>query len=124
MDDHFQAFNVFNCLDNEWRPSPGTTRDFWIQIQCPDKIKIHKFTLRGRNNLDDSMLGWRLQASNDNNTWIELYRGIETTINRECSTFHVSPDADYYNYYRFLVKRAVSNPGLSHWQLYTAEKIM
>src|SRR5580698_8543359 len=58
-----KAFNVFNSRKNEWYSVSKT--EFWIQLQCPEPIRIHKFALRG--NRVNKLYNWKLQARNEYN---------------------------------------------------------
>ena len=43
----------------------------WIKIECPELTKIHKFSIRGRE--EGSIVDWKFQGSLDNNVWDDLY---------------------------------------------------
>jgi len=45
----------------EWI-TDGETRDFWIQIKCPNLVKLWKIGLRGRNSDAERMYIWRLEG--------------------------------------------------------------
>ena len=127
------AFRVFNtAFRAEWRGKNTDGLDPWIQLQCPEKTKIHKFTLSGKSINDAQDLGminsWKLLGSNDGTTWEELYHGFAEFITRDFKTFHVSPNVDYYIYYRFQILNTIHSEGalygLNHWQLYSVDSIM
>ena len=114
------AYNVFNSWRAEWVVGDDDT-NAWIQLQCPEKIRIHKFAVRSINS-NDKILRWKLQASNDKNVWDDLYMGSEmaTTI----SFFNVNCSKEYI-YYKIVVQQSKGKyPGLSYWQLYTLDPIV
>jgi hypothetical protein len=124
-DTNHSACNVFNSLtDNDWCTA-GVDSEFWIQLQCPEVIKIHKFTIRGRNNQGiERIFRWKLQGSNNNNDWDELHNGNNEYINYDFKVVDVKPTTGYL-YYRIWVDRAEGgNPGLSHWQIYSLDSII
>jgi hypothetical protein len=122
------AFHIFNSSKGNWNAFSSPQRESWIKLQCTEPIKIHKFTVRGRTNdanENTKILGWRLQGSNDDVVWIDLYKGIGEIIDQKFKTFLVPLTAGYYIYYRFLIKRAEGgDPGLSHLQLYSVDSII
>ena len=80
------AFHVFNSWQtDEW--IPGIKTNFWIQIQCPEQIRIHKFALRGKSNNTDRIYNWKLQASNDGTNWSDLYHSRNEYIGSTTSFF-------------------------------------
>ena len=96
-------------------------KNIWIQLQCPEKIRIHKFAVRSIDS-NDKIFGWKLQASNDKNGWDDLYKGGEmaTTI----SFFNVNCSKEYIYYKIVVLQSKGKNPGLSYWQLYTLDSIL
>ena len=119
-----RAYNVFNSRRGrtDWCVSESN-RDFWIQLQCPEKVKIHKFALRG-NNANDKIFRWKLQASNDNNVWDNLYvEDRDKFFDETLSFFNVSPSIGYIYYRVYVTRFGGNNPGLGYWQLYTYDPI-
>ena len=51
-----------------------------IKIKCSESIKIHKFTIRGRDAGKDEdvekITDWIFQGSNDDSVWDDLYKGV------------------------------------------------
>jgi F5/8 type C domain len=124
----FPAYQVFNVnKPGGWRFA-GEDSNFWIQLQCPEVTKIHKFTIRGRNNEGggggERIFRWKLQGSIDKNVWDMLYDGHNEYINYDFKVVDVKP-LNGYLYYRIFVDRAEEgNPGLSHWQIYSLDSII
>jgi len=127
-----KAHNVFNSRKSEWYNVSDT--EFWIQLQCPEPIRIHKFALRG--NRANKLYNWKVQARNEYNVWDDLYLYIgyivglgENTYNNKfiddtVSVFNVNSSMGYI-YYKILVTYAEGEtPGLSYWQLYTLDPIL
>ncbi|HLX52444.1 MAG TPA: discoidin domain-containing protein [Aquella sp.] len=127
-----KACNAFNLRNSDWSSVSNT--EFFIQLQCPEPIRIHKFALRG-NRANVKLYNWKLQASNDNKVWDDLYLYIGIVILGEnisqnkflddtVSVFNVNPSIGY-SYYKILVTKAEGEtPGLSYWQLFTLDEIM
>ena len=121
-----EAYKVFNDdKDSSWITEAGVNTDFWIQIQCPEKIKIYKLKLRGlklRGNVtilnNKVLFNWKWQGSNDGINWINLNEFIDSEIGNEIFEVPVKCSAGY-SYYRIYVNKAeTDNPGLSYCQLY------
>jgi hypothetical protein len=121
-DRHHQAYNVFSPR-GEWIST--INENIWIQLYCPEKIKIHKFSLRGRNAGDNlRIITWKLQGSNDGTTWNDIYAD-NPLIDYQFKFFNVPPPGDYYSFYRIYISTAESgNIGLMHWQLYAIDGII
>src|SRR5271165_1465885 len=117
------AYHVFNSWQtDEW--VAGTKSNFWIQIQCPESIRIHKFALRGKSNNTDRINNWKFQASNDGINWNDLYHSHSEYISNITSFFDVK-NSKLYDYFRILVLEAENNmAGLNYWQLYTLDPIV
>jgi uncharacterized protein YegP (UPF0339 family) len=116
------AFHVFNSWESdEWMA--GIKSNFWIQIQCPERIKIHKFALRGKKNNMDKIYNWKLQASNDDIIWDSLYHSHDTYIDNSVS-FVNSISSNAYVYFRlFVIEAENEQAGLNYWQLYTLDQL-
>jgi hypothetical protein len=116
-----KAYQVFNSWRAEWWAAVNT--NFWIQILCPEQIRIHKFAVKGKSTGTDQIYNWKLQASNDDKIWDDLYVAKGKYIDDTISIFHINSTSGYY-YYKILVINADgSKPGLSYWQLYTLDPI-
>jgi len=54
--DSFHPVDAFNGLyrsgaEGEWKTG-GETLNFWIQIQCPDLVRLWRIALRGKDTLE------------------------------------------------------------------------
>jgi hypothetical protein len=125
-----QAYNVFNSWKADWAVGDADTNVIqghripipWIQLQCPEKIRIHKFAVRSVRDSNDKILRWKLQASNDKNSWNDLYTGSEMATTT--SFFNVDCLKEYI-YYKIVIHQSKGKyPGLSYWQLYTLDPIV
>ena len=47
--------------------SNNETRNFWIQVKCPDLVRIWKIALRGRETNTQRIYRWQLETSADEN---------------------------------------------------------
>jgi hypothetical protein len=120
------AYNVFSII-GEWISQEKTS--FWIQLKCPEPVRIHKIALRGVRS--GVIRNWLLQASNDNDDAYEiLYDNYMDTGNTEScidsSLIIVENDSIHkYSTYRIWVHNSDGDrPGLSHWQLYTVDSLV
>ena len=122
---HFLPINAFNGLYKDRTGAGGEwitrneTRDFWIQIQCPDLVRLWRIALRGRNINTDRIYRWRLEASTDGQTFTTLFDAPNPTyIGDEVRYFPIET-SDRYNIFRlFCLEAEPTNPGLSFVQLY------
>jgi hypothetical protein len=120
------AYNVFSII-GDWISQEKTS--FWIQLKCPEPVRVHKIALRGVRS--GVIKNWLLQASNDNDDAYEiLYDNYMDTGNTEScidnSLIIVEIDSIHkYSTYRIWVHNSDGDrPGLSHWQLYTVDSLV
>jgi len=76
---NYKASNAFNCYytgrrgtSGEW-VSNNETRNFWIQVKCPDLVRIWKIALRGRETNTQRIYKWQLEASTDDVNFVTLF---------------------------------------------------
>ena len=123
----FRAENVFNNIYTfgrgdragwEWSTN-GETTNFWIQIKCPDMVRVCKVRLRGRESNTQRIFSWRIEASIDGQTFTVLYEApVPTYLGNEIQDFSIDTQ-NRYNYYRlFCLEGEETNPGLSFMQLF------
>jgi hypothetical protein len=75
----YEAHNVFNLYRiNAWES--GKNANFWIELQCPEPVQIHKFALRGKSTNTNRIFNWKFQASNNSIDWVDLYIATATYI--------------------------------------------
>ena len=55
----------------EWT-TLGETRDFWIQIEVPDLVRIWRVDLRGRDSGSNKIYHWKLEGSTDGENYTAL----------------------------------------------------
>ena len=119
----YHAWHAFSNGLSEWKVSDRA--NMYIQIQCPEAVRVYKFALRGRNSNTDRIINWRLEASNDGgSTWKILSLNSDRTIplGNVVQFFNVNGSYKYplTNIYRLnVIDSESNNPGLSHFQLYT-----
>ena len=117
------ACSVFSIV-GEWLSTVNT--NFWIQVRCPEKVRLHKFALRGI--VTCTIRTWKLQATNDDMTWDDIYDNVEDgngLVIDESLSFHECESLIKYRSYRiFIINATGENPGLSYWQLYVVDKLV
>jgi len=120
------AYHVFNNYEDwDWITADAVNTNFWIQIKCPEKVRIYKIRVRGlklRNSNgiinEKTLFNWKWQGSNDGSDWTTINEFNNSLIGNEIQDFLVSSSAAYYYYRIFVNKAETDNPGLSYWQLY------
>ena len=115
--------SVFSII-GEWLSAVNT--NFWIQVRCPEKVRLHKFALRGVPT--GIIRNWKLQACNDDTTWNDVYDNVDDgngVFINESLSFHECESLIKYQSYRIFIVNAVGeNPGLSYWQLYVVDELV
>ena len=63
--------NVFNGFyargsgsGGEWA-TDGETNNFYLQIQCPEMVRVWRVALRGRDSNTQIIFNWNVQGSTD-----------------------------------------------------------
>ena len=95
-------------------------------MRCPQKVRLHKFALRGIPTCTIRM--WKLQATNDDSVWDDIYDNVEDgnglVINESLSFYECESLIKYQSYRIFIINATGENPGLSYWQLYVVNKLV
>jgi len=121
ISDATEAYNVFNALGQDWLSADR--ENFWIQIMCPERVRIHKFALKGVQG--STINNWKLQAtgSGSNGTeWHTLFDG--DGIDQSFNFFYINPPIKYSTYRIWINDAVGALPGLSYWQLYTVDELV
>lgn len=114
------ACNVFSFL-GAWISSEST--NFWIQVECPEPVRIHKIALRGVSTA--VIRNWLLQAATRDGNWqtlIEIY--AENIDHTEITTVEVDSYRKYSKYRIWINNFEGERGGLSYWQLYTVDALV
>jgi F5/8 type C domain len=120
-----QPYGAFNHVHRDgangsWVTAGGTTTG-WLQIKCPDRVKIWRVVLKARNIADRDITAWNLSASNDETTFTTLLES-QTILSgnaTEPSLFYVI-SSDAYQYYRFAITASTgsNDVGVQAMQLF------
>ena len=107
-----EAYKVFNDTENDnWITANSINTNFWIQIKCPERVRIYKIKLRGLKlrgsgtTNDKILFNWKWQGSNDGTEWININEYNNSLIGYEIFDFIVSSSISY-SYYRIFVNKA------------------
>src|SRR5882757_2607786 len=105
----FPPFCAFNRLKLEWRVRDNS--NMWIQVKCPQPVRLFQFALRGKTARTDRVLRWKLEASRNGTTWVELYSTTTNHLSNEIKFFQPtsSPLALYYKI--TFIEAEGTNPG-------------
>ena len=117
----YQAFCAFNNNKLRWCAVDGISENFWIEITCPEPVLIYKCSIRG---LYGRIYDWKLQGNigDDFHMWTDLYVSVEANIDRSSLlTFNISPSIKYLKYRIYVNAAEARTPGISYWQLYSAD---
>jgi len=112
------VYSIGRGARGEWVTN-GETRDFWIQIKCPDLVRVWKIGLRGRDSNTERIYHWRLEGSTDEQTFTSLFEPSNPSYIGNELEFYLIDTNDRYNIFRlFCLEAEPTNPGLSYMQLY------
>src|SRR5271156_1507317 len=97
------AYNVFNDNnDCDWI-TDGENTNFWIQIKCPERVRICKIrvrglTLRGANGIinDKILFNWKWEGSNDGTDWSTINEFADSMIGNEILDVPVKNTVAYF----------------------------
>ncbi len=121
----FQAYEAFNNLksDNSWAMMNTAG---WLQIQCPDQVRIWRVALKARSFNGKNITSWSITASNDGLTFETLLTStsilLGTATKPSFFDFNTSPA---YQYYRFNISTSEGAPGtgVQYMQLFTVDEL-
>ena len=122
----FQAYEAFNNLksDNSWAIMNTAG---WLQIQCPDQVRIWKVALKARSVVGKNLTSWSLTASNDGLTFETLSTSTTITLLGTATkpSFFEIDTLTAYQYYRFniLTSEGAPGTGVQYMQLYTIDHL-
>ena len=117
----YEAHNVFNLYRiNPWESTISS--NFWIELQCPEPVKIHRLALRGKSTNTNRIFNWKFQASNNSVEWVDLHIATSTYIGNRVIFFNVTPSIAF-SIYRLFIVRSEDRPCLTYMQIYTVDKV-
>jgi hypothetical protein len=121
----FQAYEAFNNLksDNSWATMNTAG---WLQIQCPDQVRIWRVALKARSFVGKNLTSWSLTASNDGLTFETLLTPTSTLLGAATKpSFFEIDTLTAYQYYRFNISMSEGAPGtgVQYMQLYTVDEL-
>ena len=106
---NYTADNPFNGFHSEGHGGGGEwatlreTRDFWIQIEVPDLVRIWRVDLRGRDSGSKKIYHWKLEGSADGENYTSLLTPSNpTNLDNTVKQFPVDT-ANSYNRYSCLL---------------------
>jgi hypothetical protein len=119
----FQPFGAFNNLNTEGNNgswvAPGATG--WLQIKCPEKVKIWRIALKARSIRDRDITTWNITASNDGILFTNLVAPTTPLLGSAIApTFFNVTTNDAYQYYRLNITGSTGSTefGIQVLQLY------
>ena len=121
----FNGYGIFNNLNADgangsWVTNLSTTG--WIQIQCPDAVRVWRVALKARQFPNRNITAWNIAGSNNGTTFTTLLTST-TVLSGGASTpsyFNISTTVSYW-YYRFNITASAgaTDVGVQVMQLYT-----
>jgi F5/8 type C domain len=116
----YGAFNNLNAdgSNGSW-VSPTTTA--WLQIKCPEPVKIWRVAIKARNMRDRDITAWILAASNNGTAFTTLLTSTTVLLGSAATPTFIDVTAnDKYQYYRLNVTSSTgsNDVGVQVFQLY------
>ena len=116
------AFNGFYARGSgsgaEWA-TDGETNNFYLQVECPELVRVWRVALRGRDSNTQRIYNWNIQGSTDGENFLVIFTPPNPTYLGNTVQYFLIETSDKYNYYRlFCLDAEESKPGLSYMQLY------
>src|SRR6266496_6754375 len=121
----YPAYFAFTSWKNHWLPSNRTGG--WLQIQCPNSVRIHKFALSGKKTLGPenriNSLSFEARKS-DSDEWISLYTTRDKQpLDNEVTFFHVN-NTSTFEFFKLQIRGSIGEtPGISFFQLYCLDSL-
>jgi hypothetical protein len=114
----FVASNAFNTSKDCWL---NTATTGWLQVRCPDQVKVWRILLKARPIAGRNITAWNLSASNDGTNFTTLLTSTTVLEGSAAapSFFNVTTN-DAYQIYRLNITASVgsSDVGVQYMQLY------
>jgi hypothetical protein len=122
----FQAHEAFKNLKSDKSWATMNTAG-WLQIQCPDQVRIWRVALKARSVVGKIITSWSLTASNDGLTFEILSTSTISTLLGTATkpSFFEINTLTAYQYYRFNILASEGAPGIGvqYMQLYTVDEL-
>src|SRR5258708_26558 len=118
------SFFPFCSWNGSWRTN--SKEGMWIQIKCPENVRVYKFALRGVPDRTARIYNWQLEASSDGSHWVILYSVVNKYIGDATEFINVNTtNPPWAKYYKLVVNEAEGvNPGISYMQLFTLDQVV
>jgi len=121
----FVPMNVFNGFyargigsGGEWA-TDGETNNFYLQVQCPELVRVWRVALRGRDSNTQRIYNWNIQGSTDGEEFSVIFTPPNPTYLGNTVQYFLIETSEKYNCYRlFCLEAEERKPGLSYMQLY------
>lgn len=99
---YYQAFTYSDISNSsKWSSAGGSYSNAWLKYEFPQEVKVTSFEFC---NPSDASYGTssqlKLQASNDDSSWTDLWSGTITTVGSVVTTNITN--TNYYKYYRLV----------------------
>jgi hypothetical protein len=120
------AANAFDeNADTKWATQAGDQNNAWLKIKLPEATAFNAACLQARNDgyYYQAPAVFKIQASNDDETWTDLTYEYASWSQKEGKIFYWFNETSYL-YYRLLIESVQSgtNAGLAQFQLGTRAK--
>jgi len=107
----FVPMNVFNGFydrvsgsGGEWA-TDGETNNFYLQIQCPEFVRVWRVALRCRDSNTQIIYNWNIQSSTDRANFSIIFNAPNPTYLGITLQYFLIETSEKYNYYRLFVWR-------------------
>jgi len=89
----------------------------WIQMQYPRPLAMAGFSISARNIVGRSITNWKVQASNDGTTFVDIVPADTTVFDAGILNQFTFPKSDEYSYWRFHIIACIgSDVGIDLFQ--------
>jgi hypothetical protein len=120
----FQPFGAFNNLNADGNNgswvTPNTTG--WIQVKCPERIKIWRVGLKARKSAGKDITAWNITVSNDGTEFRTLLTSTTVLLGSASAPTFIEVTTNYaYQYYRLTITESTgsNDVGVQVFQLYS-----
>ena len=103
----WKSFQNIVIASNCW--VAATNANEWIQLQYPYPISMSGFNIIARNITGRSITNWKVQASDNGTTFIDIVNPNSTTFNAAVLNKFTFPASDKYKYWRLFIISSVGS---------------